>query len=188
MHTEYTEEEYKERNKLIEKYNAACSKIKDYEINRGIIPDDDEENERIAQENAEIYQQQWEDDLYEEASKWREKIFSFDHKVGDRERLREWKNEKATYEKGQIVNERISAEDLDDDIFDREKEAKRIAKILCSEHLRSPHNVAVLGNWGSGKTTFFEYIKRAIKAEDIRKKCKIIDYNAAEYSFWNAVF
>lgn len=62
-----------------------------------------------------------------------------------------------------------------EDKLDRKRKAQRIAKIIAEKKIKT---VGIFGEWGTGKSTFLEYLK-----EDLPKEgTKIIDIKATEYS------
>ncbi len=68
-----------------------------------------------------------------------------------------------------------------DDKFDRREKAKKIAEIVNKRKVKT---VGIFGGWGTGKSTFLEYIREELDS----KKTKIIDIKATEYSDQEAIW
>lgn len=62
-----------------------------------------------------------------------------------------------------------------EDKLDRKRKAQRIAKIITEKKIKT---VGIFGEWGTGKSTFLEYLKEELPKEG----AKIIDIKATEYS------
>lgn len=61
------------------------------------------------------------------------------------------------------------------DKLNRKEKAQEIAKIINSKQVKT---VGIFGEWGTGKSTFLEYLKEEIPKD----KTKVIDIKATEYS------
>ncbi len=113
-------------------------------------------------------------------------IYVENNKKESIKRFEEYKNEGNLFRKGNLVSEILDESDSPD-IFERKRLAKNVADELCDSLIKSPHNIAVLAEWGTGKTTFFKYIQEEIREKNKnnnpkRDKYKIVNFNAAEYS------
>lgn len=203
----YTKEEEDQLISLQKQRDNVLKDIAGFESANGMIePDDiedcnigdyyDREYERIMKEEAEYY-----DELWKKEDELSKQIFNVNYSAGARKRKDNWKTEKETFENGNIINETVSDDELKEDVFCRKQKAASIADLLCDDDVKSPYNIAVLGKWGTGKTSFCRYIINAIREKDNEKQekesekkkrkkkgkktkyfYKVIDYNAAEYS------
>lgn len=70
---------------------------------------------------------------------------------------------------------RVQSSKSVEDKLDRKKKAKKIAEIMSEKKIKT---VGIFGEWGTGKTTFLEYLKEELPKEET----KIIDIKATEYS------
>lgn len=115
-----------------------------------------------------------------------QRIYDIDNGARSREKTKQWEEERKLFTKGSFVNEHVSDAQLKEDIFSQKQKAITIANELCDPKVGSPYNIAILGNWGTGKTSFCRYIKEAIsqknKEKNKKNNYKIVDFNAAEYS------
>ena len=62
-----------------------------------------------------------------------------------------------------------------EDKLNRKEKAREIAKVVNSKQVKT---VGIFGEWGTGKSTFLEYLKEELSKE----KTKVIDIKATEYS------
>lgn len=70
---------------------------------------------------------------------------------------------------------RVQTSKFVEDKLNRKEKAQKIAQIIIEKKIKT---VGIFGEWGTGKSTFLEYLKDAIPKE----KVKIIDIKATEYS------
>ena len=61
------------------------------------------------------------------------------------------------------------------DKLDRKEKADKLAKVIFKEDVKT---IGVFGEWGTGKSTFLEYLKESLPKE----RAKVIDIKATEYS------
>lgn len=59
--------------------------------------------------------------------------------------------------------------------LDRKEKADKLAKVIFKEDVKT---IGVFGEWGTGKSTFLEYLKESLPKE----RAKVIDIKATEYS------
>ncbi|SCW61970.1 KAP family P-loop domain-containing protein [Lachnospiraceae bacterium C10] len=122
----------------------------------------------------------------EKRDEFKKRIYEEKKKKISAERCDGHKKEADLFRKGKLVSETL--EDYNNpDIFDRKRVAKNVAEELCDPLTQSPHNIAVLAEWGTGKTTFFKYIQDEIKEKNKKdnskkNRYKVVNFNAAEYS------
>lgn len=91
------------------------------------------------------------------------------------EKIEQHKEIKKRYPNGYKRKIREQSSKLAKDKLDRKDKAKQVAQIITEKNIKT---VGIFGEWGTGKTTFLEYLK----AELPKKKTKIIDIKATEYS------
>ena len=91
------------------------------------------------------------------------------------EKIEQYKEIKKKYPNGYKRKIREQSSKLAKDKLDRKDKAKQVAQIITEKNIKT---VGIFGEWGTGKTTFLEYLK----AELPKKKTKIIDIKATEYS------
>ncbi len=175
--------------KLKEEQKKVNDEIYDFEYSNGMIPDEEEAKysqydyepdgyEEYREELSNVY-----DGLCSRQETIRKQIFDLEYKELCAKRKEDWEKEKTVFQKGNIANDAITDDELKVDIFNRIKTANNVADIFLKNDLKSPYNIAVLGDWGTGKTTFLNYIKKSITDKNGKKgNVKVVEYNAAEYS------
>lgn len=154
------------------------------------MKNEDPETEALKQAAQEQYDtiQQYQYDLEFNDRYYREQIFDLEEEERKEERLNKWNDEKTSFSSGHFIHEIVDKEDLLEDVFNRRGEADRISRLLCDPNTKGPYNIGVIGDWGSGKTSFISYIKDGIQKhnskweKDKDKKIKVVEYNAADYS------
>ncbi|WP_455009508.1 P-loop NTPase fold protein [Oribacterium sinus] len=88
------------------------------------------------------------------------------------------------YFRGNVLNDYLPIKDL----LDREVKASEIASIICSDLSSNSFNVGVIGEWGSGKSTFIEYIKKFVKKNKKSEELIVLSYDASSYSDQNQIW
>lgn len=91
------------------------------------------------------------------------------------EKIEQCEAVKKKYSEGYKRIVRVQTSKFVEDKLDRKAKAKKIAKILTEKKIKT---VGIFGEWGTGKSTFLEYLKEEITKEGT----KIIDIKATEYS------
>lgn len=90
----------------------------------------------------------------------------------------------SVYFRGNVLNDYLPIKDL----LNREVKAREIASIICSNLSSNSFNVGVIGEWGSGKSTFIEYIKKFVKENEKSKELIVLSYDASSYSDQNQIW
>ena len=88
------------------------------------------------------------------------------------------------YFRGNVLNDYLPIKDL----LNREVKASEIASIICSDLSSNSFNVGVIGEWGSGKSTFIEYIKKFVKENEKSEELIVLSYDASSYSDQNQIW
>lgn len=88
------------------------------------------------------------------------------------------------YFRGNVLNDYLPKKDL----LNREVKASEIARIICSDLSSNSFNVGVIGEWGSGKSTFIEYIKKFVKENEKSEELIVLSYDASSYSDQNQIW
>lgn len=73
------------------------------------------------------------------------------------------------------------------DLLGREARATQLADYICNESIKYSFNIGVLGEWGSGKSTFLNLIKTKLN-EKKQKNTIEISYDASSYSDRNQIW
>ena len=130
--------------------------------------------ERI--DKIEYYEQSCQDNFDEMYEQAKTEINDIIEKKEDIcEKIEQHKEIKKRYPNGYKRKIREQSSKLAKDKLDRKDKAKQVAQIITEKNIKT---VGIFGEWGTGKTTFLEYLK----AELPKKKTKIIDIKATEYS------
>lgn len=91
------------------------------------------------------------------------------------EKIEQCEEFKEKYVSGYKRTIRNQAHKSVEDKLNRKEKAREIAKIVNSKQVKT---VGIFGEWGTGKSTFLEYLKEELSKE----KTKVIDIKATEYS------
>ena len=195
MVKDYTEEEKSKLSELKKEEKNILNDINIFEIEHGMVESEEFPLDDTSYDEDYAEQMKFEDvyynGLYKKLNDIKLKIFNLENAPISREKEKKWNEEIASFMNGNYINEEITEKELEKDILVRKEKAQIIADALCNNSIHSPYNIAILGEWGTGKTSFCRYIKKAITLKNIqgnkkKKKCKdtykIIDFNAAEYS------
>ena len=144
-----TRSEYKNRlNKIKEE-----AKYLEYEL-AGEPEEDDQDLYQIYDNSPERQL----DDLYQEQEELEEQLFRDDYYRKRQEffdrNLNEQLNEQNKISK--VLGDTVAEQDM----LNREEKAIRLAEHLASDSVADRFNIGVIGEWGSGKSTFLHYIKK----------------------------
>ncbi len=105
--------------------------------------------------------------------------------------------ENNSFSKNNFVNKFIQRfvtdQPTDDDKLNRALDARRITAFLMSEKTQTPINIAIISNWGTGKSSFVKLITKTLKEINQKKdsnttelseckKSKIVYFNAWQYN------
>lgn len=66
---------------------------------------------------------------------------------------------------------------LEDDQFERTKYAENLAKIIIDQSNQEGFVIGVYGTWGSGKSTFFEYILHYLEQSSNNSLITVVRFN-----------
>ena len=174
-------EEREEKKQEIERIKSRIDSL-EYEVHGG--PDYDEDDfdyesaynnsperhlESLYTEKEELEDQLFKDDYYKQLA-----IFS--------EKQKETQN---LYSLGTILNDHLPTIDL----LNREPKAREIANIICADSSTNSFNVGVIGEWGSGKSTFIDFIKKfVIQNSKSNNNTIVLSYDASSYSDQNQIW
>ncbi|MCW9706885.1 KAP family P-loop NTPase fold protein [Fodinibius salsisoli] len=86
---------------------------------------------------------------------------------------RKFKKEKNKQDSERGFNEDNPIEDIESDLLGRKRYAKEIAERIVSTQNEKSFAIGVVGQWGTGKTSFLELIKKYFEKDDLL----IFDYN-----------
>lgn len=121
------------------------------------------------------------DDLYQEQEELEEQLFRDDYYRKRQEffdrNLNEQLNEQNKISK--VLGDTVAEQDM----LNREEKAIQLAEHLASDSVADRFNIGVIGEWGSGKSTFLHYIKKKLDFENKKKKnIYTLSYDASSYS------
>lgn len=74
------------------------------------------------------------------------------------------------------------------DLLGREARATQLADCICNESIKNSFNIGVLGEWGSGKSTFLNLIKTKLNEKKQKNTIVEISYDASSYSDRNQIW
>ena len=74
------------------------------------------------------------------------------------------------------------------DLLEREARATQLADFICNESIKSSFNIGVIGEWGSGKSTFLNIIKKKLDEKKQDNTIVEISYDASSYSDRNQIW
>lgn len=74
------------------------------------------------------------------------------------------------------------------DLLGREARATQLADYICNESIKNSFNIGVLGEWGSGKSTFLNLIKTKLNEKKQKNTIVEISYDASSYSDRNQIW
>lgn len=88
-------------------------------------------------------------------------------------KIEQYNNCEINYQSVAFYQKHINVEDR----LDRKKKAQEIAAKLKDENIK---NIGIFGEWGTGKSTFLEYIKENLNTKN--ENLRLVDIKATEYS------
>lgn len=74
------------------------------------------------------------------------------------------------------------------DLLGREARATQLADYICNKSIKNSFNIGVLGEWGSGKSTFLNLIKTKLNEKKQKNTIVEISYDASSYSDRNQIW
>lgn len=121
------------------------------------------------------------DDLYQEQEKLEEQLFRDDYYRKKQEFFDNNFDEQLNNQNkmSKVLGDTVSERDL----LNREDKAIQLADHIASDAIADRFNIGVIGEWGSGKSTFLHYIKKKLDFEN-QKDTNIytLSYDASSYS------
>lgn len=125
--------------------------------------------ESLYTEKEELENQLFKDDYYKQ-------LTTFSDKQKDPQNL---------YSLGTILNDQLPTIDL----LNREPKARELANIICTDSATNSFNIGVIGEWGSGKSTFIDFIRKyVVQHSKTSKNITLLSYDAASYSDQNQIW
>ncbi len=91
------------------------------------------------------------------------------------EKIEQCESVKKDYPEGYLRIVKSQTSKPVNDKLDRKEKADKLAKVIFKEDVKT---IGVFGEWGTGKSTFLEYLKESLPKE----RAKVIDIKATEYS------
>lgn len=166
---EYTKQLEEINKKINELDNAQYGNDNDYDI--------DEEFYEMQYANS--YEVQIEH-LYDKKEEIEEKLNTYIYEKNIKNFIKnsEYKNKRI----GKVLDDDISEKDL----LNRELKAKNTAKYITE--INGSFNIGIIGEWGMGKSTFIQMIKRNLLDIENNNDIKIIEYDASAYSEKNQIW
>lgn len=154
----------------------------------------DEEIQKVLQECGEITADEYEDDqydnsiqgqldyLYNEKEKVQAQIDKYNYykNLGDIKRNSKYVN----FEIEKIFSDECAEEDL----MNRSNKAEELAQYICNDAMNGSFNIGITGEWGTGKSTFLNMIKKNISKFKGTKDIYILQYDASTYSEQNQIW
>ena len=74
----------------------------------------------------------------------------------------------------------LTDEKTETDLLHIEQYVKSCASFIMN--CKTPMSIAVLGSWGTGKSSFMEMVKAELGKENLGKKAVIVDFNTWQFS------
>lgn len=74
------------------------------------------------------------------------------------------------------------------DLLGRESRASQLAEYICNESINNSFNIGVIGEWGTGKSTFLNLMKKKLKEKKHKDTIIEISYDASSYSDKNQIW
>lgn len=169
-----------DREKKQEKIEQLNQTISDLEWERDGEPDEFDNNFYEEQFANRIESQL--EDLYHDKEQLEEQLFKDDYY----RRLQAYQNQsQKDYSLGKILNDSLPVKDL----LGREAKACQLANFICNDSALSSFNIGIIGEWGSGKSTFLSFIKKQLqKNVNKEKNISVLSYDASSYSEKNQIW
>ena len=119
----------------------------------------------LYQEQEELEEQLFRDDYYRKKQEFFDN--NFDEQLNNQNKM------------SKVLGDTVSERDL----LNREDKAIQLADHIASDAIADRFNIGVIGEWGSGKSTFLHYIKKKLDFEN-QKDINIytLSYDASSYS------
>lgn len=119
----------------------------------------------LYQEQEELEEQLFRDDYYRKKQEFFDN--NFDEQLNNQNKM------------SKVLGDTVSERDL----LNREDKAIQLADHIASDAIADRFNIGVIGEWGSGKSTFLHYIKKKLDFEN-QKDTNIytLSYDASSYS------
>ena len=76
----------------------------------------------------------------------------------------------------------------EEDLMNRSNKAEELAQYICNDAMNGSFNIGITGEWGTGKSTFLNMIKKNISKFKGTKDIYILQYDASTYSEQNQIW
>lgn len=165
----------------------------------------EKEEQQLEEELNNIYTEEWHLAGEPEEEDYEKYIEAYDNDLErqldnlekDRKRIEERRYESSYYANYAKLKRNLEYGDknigkvlIDDfpthDLLQREKQAFQLAEYIRNESVNSFFNIGIVGEWGTGKSTFLDFIKKDLE-EDSSNIIKI-SYDASAYSDKNQIW
>lgn len=172
-----------EKKQRLQEVEREKEKILDeqYEEEYGGTPTDKYED---AEDQYKYSREGYLDQLFDEEIKLKEEINEY-YYYENFKKLRK-NSEYINYNIEKIFSDECAKEDL----LNRTNKAKQLAKYICNDSMNNSFNIGVIGEWGTGKSTFLKMIEENINKdkENKNENIYILEYDASTYSEQNQIW
>lgn len=137
----------------------------DEDFYEGMYNSPERQLDDLYQEQEELEEQLFRDDYYRKKQEFFDN--NFDEQLNNQNKM------------SKVLGDTVSERDL----LNREDKAIQLADHIASDAIADRFNIGVIGEWGSGKSTFLHYIKKKLDFEN-QKDINIytLSYDASSYS------
>ncbi len=167
-----------DRDKTIQEIERITQEISNTEWELAGEPEDDNDIEEQYEEYLNQPVRQLEQ-LYDEKEKLEEQLFKDDYYKHLQSFSETQRNSQQLYGLGNILNDNTPVKDL----LNRKNKASQLANYICTDSANNSNNIGIIGEWGSGKSTFLDFIKKELVQNNKNdKNISILSYDASSYS------
>lgn len=169
-----SDEKIAKKKDEIENINRQIEGLR-WELSGGLEIEDNDYYEDLYSNSPESHL----DDLFKEKEKLEEELFKDEYYKNIEKVIKN--SEYETYRIGNLLTDEFT----DADMFNRKIKAIQVAENICDASPKCVFNIGILGEWGIGKSTFLNMIKKEICKQ---KNVVEVSYDASSYSEQNQIW